>query len=365
MLPRRFTALILLALLAGCAGEPEAAAAPPEREPASSEVLLSAVDARTGAALTDPEVTVRYLVRAPITIDAADVKRVSSSEPYRIVHAISADSLVVELRLEAPSYERLDTVLAVARGATGGSFKVALSPRAARTASAPAPAVPAQTAPARVAARPTAQPAPGAAAPSAAETDESLDASVDRGGLRDGDAAFGRGDWRGSVTAYRRMVAPRARRGAYARDYQLALVRLGISLINLGQMPGARDALSAAAELPFREYTVYFYLGQVECSLGQFDTGRRTLGEIPRLASNISDAQRPIVLALTDYQRAVCSHVEYQQARTAADAERTAARALEELEAFVQRGGAMRPVPAQVSGAVTDAQKRMREIAGR
>jgi hypothetical protein len=359
MLPRRLAAPILLVLLAGCSGEPEAAAAPPAVEPASSELLLSAVDARSGAPLSDPEVTVRYLVRTPITVDAAEVERVASAEPYRIVHAISTDSLVVELRLEAPSYDRLDTVVAVARGATGGAFELAMTPRAPRAAQ----AAPPRAAPAVAAARPSAPPA--AATPTPAAADEELDASADRTGLRDGDAAFSRQDWRGSVAGYRRMVAPRARRGAYARDYQLALVRLGISLINLGQLPGARDALRAAADFPFREYTVYFYLGQVECSLGQFDVGRRTFDEIERLAASISEAQRPIVLALTEYQRAVCSHVEYQQARTAADAERTAARALEELEAFVARGQAMRPPRPEVAGAVADAQRRMREIARR
>src|SRR5687768_14401847 len=111
MLPRHLAGPILLALLGGCAGQPEAAALP-AREPASSELLLAAIDARTGEPLTDPELTVRYLVRTPIVEDGAEVERVSSAEPYRIVHAISTDSLVVELRLEAPSYERLDTVLA-------------------------------------------------------------------------------------------------------------------------------------------------------------------------------------------------------------------------------------------------------------
>jgi hypothetical protein len=361
MIPPRRTAPILLALLAGCAGEPEAAAAPPEREPASSELLLSAVDARTGAALTDPELTVRYLVRAPITLDAAEVEKVRSTEPYRIVHAISADSLVVELRLEAPSYERVDTVLAVGRGATGGQFKVALSPR---TAVAAAPAQPTRpTQPTRVAARPEARPAPAAAAPAAAE--ENLDANVDQAGLRDGDAAFGRQDWRAAAAAYRRMPPPRSRTSSYAKLYQLASVRLGISLINQNQLPGAMEALRDAAEFPFREYTVYFYLGQVECSLGQYDAGRRSLAEIDRLASTISDAQRPIVLVLNDYQRAVCGHGEFQQARGAADAQVAAARALEELEAFVARAEAMRPVPAQVAGAVADARRRIREIAGR
>ncbi len=357
MYPSRLAIPTLVATLAGCEGDPETAASPLP-EPAASELFLAAVDAGNGAPLSDGELTVRYLVRAPITLDATAVERVPSAEPYRIVHAVAADSLVVEVRLEAPSYARIDTVLSVPRGGSAGPFRIAMAPRTERPAGGRA----AGAAAARPGPRPTA-PSPERR-PTAAAADELADANIDRTGLRDGDVAFDRGDWRAAVAGYRRMATPRGS-GPYASEYQLALVRLGISQINLGQWPGAYEALTEAVALDDRQYTGYFYLGQVECALGRFEAGRRTLGQVDNLASTISEAQRPIVLAVADYQRAVCSHDEFQQACTAAEAQQTAARALAELETFIARGEAMTPVPAPVQQAVTDARRRMREIAGR
>lgn len=358
-MPRtRLHLLPTLALLGACANDAPGAAAPPAREPASSEVFVSAVDAASGAPLKDQELTVRYLVRAPITLDASALEKVPSAQPYRIVHAIAEDSLVVELRLEAPSYRRTDTVISVARGATGGTVKVALASRDGRTAVAatarPAPA------PARGGAQP---PPPAAAAPT--EADDPADAAADLSGLEDGDGAFSRGDWRGALAGYRRLAAPRARRGPYARKYEQALVRTGIAQINLGQLPNAYEALRTAVDYNFRDYTAYFYLGQVQCSLGEFDAGRRTLGEVVALQATISAEQRPVVLALIDYQRGVCSHEEFKRARTGADQQRTAARAIEELDGFAVRGEALRPTPPQIQAAVNDARSRVRQIAGR
>ena len=358
MYPSRLAIPTVVATLAGCTGDPETAASPLP-EPTASELFVAAVDADDGAPLSDGEFTVRYLVRAPITLDATAVERVPSAEPYRIVHAVAADSLVVEVRLEAPSYKRIDTVLSVPRGGSAGPFRIAMAPRTERPAGGPAGAA---AATARPGPRPTA-PSPESR-PTTAAADELTDANIDRSGLRDGDAAFDRGDWRAAVAAYRRMATPRGG-GPYANEYQLALVRLGISQINLGQWPGAYEALTEAVALDDRRYTGYFYLGQVECALRQFEAGRRTLGRVDNLASTISEAQRPIVLAVADYQRAVCSDGEFQQARTAAEAQRTAARALRELETFIARGEAMTPVPAPVQQAVTDARRRIREIVGR
>ncbi len=329
-------------------------------EPASSELFVQAVDAGTSGALRDGQVTVRYLVRTPITLDAAAVERVASAEPYRIVHSVASDSLVVELRLEAPSYDPIDTVLAVVRGGSGGTTRIGMTPRTGRVAAAAtAPAVsPATAGPTR----PAAPPAAAAASPTAA--DDPADLTVDLSGFRDGDVAFQSQDWRRAIAGYSRMVPPRGR-GPYARQYELALVRLGISQINLGVWQGAKDALSDAVALNLGDYTAYFYLGQVECELGNIEPGRRALGEVGKLAPAISIGQRPIALALTDYQMAVCSHREYRMARTSGDQQRTAARAVADLEAFVERSGAMTPIPPQVQGAVADARKRLTEITRR
>lgn len=355
MLRTRLHLLPTLALLGACANDAPGAAAPPAREPASSEVFVSAVDAASGAPLKDQELTVRYLVRAPITLDASALEKVPAAQPYRIVHSVAEDSLVVELRLEAPSYQRADTVISVARGATGSTVKVALAPRTAGAGSARAAPAPGGAG---------AQPPPSVAA-APAEADDPADAAADLSGLSDGDGAFSRGDWRGALAGYRRLAAPRARRGPYARKYEQALVRAGIAQINLGQLPNAYEALKTAVDYGFRDYTAYFYLGQVQCSLGEFDAGRSTLGQVVTLQSTISAEQRPIVLALIDYQRGVCSHEEFKRARSGTDQQRTAARAIEELEAFAAKAEAMRPPPPQIQAAADDARSRVRQIAGR
>ena len=129
MRPRDVWILASIVLLGGCSGEAEPAGDPPARDPEQSEVIVQAVDAGTGGALTDEQLTVRYLVRAPITLDASAVEQISASEPYRIAHAVSEDNLVVELRLEAESYHRLDTVLTVPRGASAGPYTVRMTRR--------------------------------------------------------------------------------------------------------------------------------------------------------------------------------------------------------------------------------------------
>ena len=354
MHPPRVPALFALALAAACTEGTPGRSDQAGPEPATSEVVVRAVDAGTGEALVDSVVTVRYLARRPITLDASAAERVPSSEPYRIAHDVSEDSLVVEVRLEAPSYVRLDTVLAVARGSSAGPFTIRLEPRALDVGAGDPPA---RTGP------PPEQPAPARTEPvdpPATPTD-----AWDRSGLRAGDRAFRSGRWEEAVQAYRGLRAPVSRTGDDAQEYQLALVRRGISHINLGDLNGALEALREAVAFDFREYTAYFYLGQVQCSLGQFESGRRTLSEINRLDFSISEAQRPIVLVLVDYQRAMCSYHEFRRARDRADVARSGNQAIQEFEDFIRRGEALSPVPQQVQNAVADARSRVQEIRGR
>ena len=111
-------------LMVACSGEADSPADVPLGDPEASEIVLQAVDAGTGAALSDDRMTVRYLVRSPITLDASAKERVLSAEPYRIEHLVAEDQMVVELRLEASSYHRLDTVLSVVRGSSAGPFTI-------------------------------------------------------------------------------------------------------------------------------------------------------------------------------------------------------------------------------------------------
>jgi len=311
-----------------------------------SELILEAVDGTTGATLSDDTFTLRYLARTPITLDAAAVEEIPSSEGYRIGHTIREDSLVVEVRLEAPSYERLDTVLAVARGSSLGTVRLPLARRGDR---------PEATSGAGGRAGPPGPPTPSTTTPTAPEGD--------RSSLEAGDAAFNNGDWAGAARAYSRMPRPGDRQGDYALDYELALVRKGISHINLGQWQEAHDVLQEAVAFDFREYTAFFYLGQVQCVLGQYESGRQSLRHIPDwLTLSISEGQRPVVLVLIDYQLAMCTYDEVQQARTQSELARLRMQARQEFEAFIQRAEAMSPMPPELQAAVADARRRLSEV---
>ncbi len=199
--------------LGACSGEADSPAKVPLGDPEQSVVILQAVDAGTGAALRDGRMTVRYLVRSPITLDASATEHVLSAEPYRIEHAVAADQLVVELRLEAPSYHRLDTVLSVSRGSSAGPFTIRMARRLDRVAG---------RRPAPTTTRPISRPVPA-----------DPDAGIDRTALRVGDRAFQSEGWAAAASAYARMEAPPRRTGTYAGEYAQGLVNRGIRHINI------------------------------------------------------------------------------------------------------------------------------------
>ena len=350
----------LVALLSSCSSGPPPLAEAPEGPAEASEVVFQAVDAGTGAALADPELTVRYLVRAPVLLDATAVERVRSAEPYRIEHEVAHDSLVLEVRLEAASYHRLDTVLAVARGSSAGPYTVRMSRRLDRIAQAPsrrpdlgdAPSRP----PSESADRPTGQ-------PSAAPTDP--DADVDRRSLLAGNRAFANQDWARATAAYQRMTAPQGRTSGYAREYQQGLVRRGISHINLGEWAGALEALEEAVALESPGHDAYLRLGQVQCAVGRTGDGRESLGTVQDMEATIPDAERPVIVALVGYYGGICSHGEFDRAGSAVDMARTGGRAVREFNAFVAQAEAMRSRPARVDVALTDARRRVQAIQSR
>ena len=352
---REVPILLSLALLGGCSGEADPSADAPARDPEPSEVVLQAVDAGTGAALTDGQLTVRYLVRAPITLDASAVDEVSSSEPYRIAHAVAEDSLVVELRLEARSYHRLDTVLTVARGASAGPFTVRMARRLDRVAGTGG-------------ARPAAgggranTPPPAGAQPS---RPADPDAGIDRAALRAGNEAFQAQDWVTATRAYLNMVEPPRRVGSYASAYQQALVRLGVSHINLGEWAGALNALEEAVSFDSPGFNAYLTLGQAQCAVGRTDDGRQSLDQIEGMASTIPANERPIVLALAAYQRAVCSQGEFERAEGALARVQAGATTIQAYEAFIEQGEALNPVPARLQQALGNARRRIGEVRNR
>lgn len=137
---RRLFALLGAILTAACYTPPDAPPTVRAGALAPTSLTFQAVDAGTGSALEDDEMVVRYLVRAPIVFDASSVERVPSIEPYEIEHAVSDPELVLEVRVEADSYHRLDTVLSVPKGTSAGPLTVRLSRRLDRVAQTTAPA---------------------------------------------------------------------------------------------------------------------------------------------------------------------------------------------------------------------------------
>lgn len=356
MLHRGLTTAAVVGLVVGCVGDaPAPALDVPQRPAEPSEVIFQAVDAGTGGALTDRQLTIRYLVRTPITLDTASVEQVSSAEPYRISHPVSTDSLVLEVRLEASSYFRQDTVLAVARGSSAGPFTLRMARRLDRVAQTPTRRPTGGGTPAR--------PTPGGAAPAVTRPNPTRPpppAGFDASAAAVGDRAFQRSDWSGARDAYVRMGTPSQRTGAEARTYAAALVRLGVSQMNLGAYGGAMEALEEAVDLPSGGYAARLHLGRAECYVGRINEGRATLAGVDDL--DIPTAERPAALALVEYGRGLCSEGEFGQAESTIDRVRTGSRAIREFETFLQRGEALSPQSPELTAALVDARARIEDI---
>ena len=356
---RLFPILFSIALLGGCYGQPDSVADVALADPEESEIVFQAVDAGTGAALTDREMTVRYLVRAPITLDASAVERVSPSEPYRIAHPVGEDSLVAEVRLEASSYHRLDTVFSVARGASAGPFTVRMARQLGQAAAAGGRTdTRTQAAPTRPQTRPaTPQPEPVVVDP---------DAGIDWTPLRAGDRAFQSGDWVNATAAYQAMGQPNSLvEGSYAPAYLQARVRQGISHANLSEWGSALDPLEEALTFPSPPHSAYLYLGVAQCVSGRTDDGRENLDQVEGLRSTIDPRERTTVDALLAYHRAICSQSVFERYQRAEDAQQftlTGARAVQDFNAFIELGEPLASRNPQMETAVADARRRIGDI---
>jgi hypothetical protein len=336
MLLRRTAAIACLIGLGGCYSPPDR---PPEVPIGALELtslVLQAVDAGTGAALGDTTMTVRYLVRTPIVFDASAVDRVPSVEPYRIELPVAEDSLVVELRLEADSYHRLDTVFSVARGSEAGPLTVRMSPRLDRVgAEAEVPS-----------------PEPQAVAP----------ASPDRSAMNQGDRAFQRGLWLEATEAYQRMPPPRGEMSDYGRAYLAAKIRQGVAHLNREEYARALEVFEEAVDMDAPTPDAFLRLAQAQCAVGRSAEGRGTLAQVERMRASLGPLEQSTVSALIAYQTGVCTHLEFQRAETTRERVRAGAQASQELNAFIEGARAMSPVPAEVYNAVQDAERRVLEI---
>lgn len=341
MVQRRPLALACAAVLGGCYTPPD----PPPTEGAGAleptEVVFQAVDAGTGSALQDDEMTIRYLVRRPIFLDVTSVDRVPSIEPYEISHEIGTPELVLEIRVEASSYHRLDTVLTVPRGQSAGPLTVRLSRRLGRSdgVQASGPSLePADTAPAAVS------------------------AATQRGAMREGNRAFERQAWLDATEAYQRMPEPDDETSEYGRDYLEAKIRQGVAHINRSEFARALEIFEEVVAMESPGANAYLRLAQTQCAVGRTDEGRGTLAQIARSVSRMRALQRSTVNAMVAYQRGVCTHGEFQRAQTTRERVRAGAEATQQLNAFVEGARAMSPVPPQVYNAVQDAERRVEEM---
>jgi tetratricopeptide (TPR) repeat protein len=132
--------------------------------------------------------------------------------------------------------------------------------------------------------------------------------------------------------------------------------------MNIGEFAGALEALEAAAGYSEAPYQAYLLLGQAQCSVGRFDEGRASVAQIDRMAPNIPADQWGTARALAGYQRANCTHQEFQRVEAALDILRVGGAAIREYEAFISEAEALSPVPAQVSSALGEARARIEEI---
>ncbi len=352
MSSRSLPTVSVLVALTACYGPPDMPVREVLPHPEAAELQFQAVDAGTGSALEDPEMTVRYLVRSPITLDDAKVEKVRSIEPYDIREVIQQDALVLEVRLEAPSYHALDTVLTVARGASAGPLTMRMSRRLDLEAnespgSGREPVAPPVSQPAPNGGRGTLPPAPS---------------GPDRAALLAGNRAFARGNWLEATEAYARMPLPDSPDSDYGRQYQQALLRRGVAHMNRGEYAAALEVLESAASYGTPGFQTFLRLASAQCAVGRTDEGRGTLAQLERTLSRRSQNEQLLVGALIQYERGMCSAGEFDRAETTRERVRTGSAAIQDLQGFIDFGERIEPVPDAVASAVEDARDRIELI---
>jgi hypothetical protein len=349
---------VALALAAACSVPPEASREVARGPAEPTRVVFQAVDAGTGSALRDPELTVRYLVRSPITLDVAEVERVPTLEPYAIEHEVTEDALVVEVRLEAASYHRLDTALSVPKGGAVGPLTLRMSRKLGQLAESERP--PPVTAPSTPPAG-TAGSTPAGTGGVAVSRPVPAPEVV---AMQAGDRAFQRGDWLAAIQAYARLPAPENEASRYGRQYQQALVRRGVAHINRGEFGSALEVLEDAARFDSPGYDTHLRLSQAQCAVGSSAEGRGTLAVLGRGLGRMPAGDRPLVSALIQYQRGVCSHGDFDRAQTTRDRVRMGAAAIGELQDFIAEAERISSAPRQLEAAVADARRRIDLVRG-
>ena len=91
--------------------------------------------------------------------------------------------------------------------------------------------------------------------------------------------------------------------------------------------------------------------------LGQGRVRRRERGLNGRTPN-----EQLLVGALINYERGICSQGEFDRAQTTRERVRTGSAAIQELQAFIDFGERIEPVPPVVATAITDARGRIEDI---
>jgi len=287
-----------------------------------------------------------------VTLDETAVERVSSVQPYEIRQLIQADRLVLEVRLEADSYFRLDTVLSVPRGGSAGPLTMRMSRRLNLVASGSEPE------------RPEPEPAP-VTRPSGGGRGNLPTSSAtgpDRAPLLRGNQAFQRGSWLEAAEAYARMPVPDDPDSDYGQLYQQALVRRGIAHMNRAEYGAALEVLEAAAGYGSPGYQTFLQLAAAQCAVGRTEEGRGTLAQLDRSLSRRSQDDQLVLGALVRYARGVCSHNEFDRSQTTRERVRTGSQAITELQDFIDFAERIEPTPQPVQGPLEDARNRIETI---
>jgi hypothetical protein len=184
----------------------------------------------------------------------------------------------------------------------------------------------------------------------------------DRTALLAGNRAFDRGSWLEATEAFARMPLPSSPDSPYGLEYQQALLRRGVAHMNRAEYGAALEVLESAAAYGTPGFQTFLRLAGAQCAVGRVEEGRGTLATLERGLNRRTQNEQLLVGALISYERGLCSQGEFDRAQTTRERVRTGSASIQELQAFIDFGERIEPVPAAVATAIEDARGRIEDI---
>ena len=132
--------------------------------------------------------------------------------------------------------------------------------------------------------------------------------------------------------------------------------------INRSEFGRTLEISEEVTDMESPDAQAYLRLAQTQCAVGRTDEGRGTLALVDRARSRLGAVEQSRVAAMVAYHRGLCSHGEFERARTTRERVRAGAEAIQELNAFIEGARGMSPVPPDVYDAVQDAAQRVEEV---